>query len=229
MHDGYERYAVYWIPQRGSALAEFGCAWTGWCADGAQRQAPPKPFQSLGEAGSLARQGLHACLAGPFRLRRGFSLWGLQRAVEAVAAATPVLSLGALSPVVVRQGLALGLPETHEGVETLLQRLGQALAAVAYKTEPIGAFRMDLLSRDGTRTVHAASKVLEPYLAPLLRRRQAMTDIALVGETGADRPWRVIERYGLARDAATATSVPQGMDCAGPSLLAPLDMADTAV
>lgn len=229
MQGDYVRYAIYWIPQRGTALAEFGCAWTGWCAEGAHPQPQTKAFARAGTPGALAQHGLHAALAAPFRLKKGHSLWGLERAVEAVAAATRVMRLPMLE-LTGGDDLMLTLGQRSEQMTTLIARLERALAPMAEGgTHRVGAFRVPLTMPGGTRTADTARAVLEPFLGAILNRRQAVTDLAMMGYPGGGRPWRVLERYALARAEAPETAGPAGMACAGPALIAPLDEADIAV
>ncbi|MFN3614080.1 MAG: phosphonate metabolism protein, partial [Rubrimonas sp.] len=71
---GYARYAIYYAPEPGSALARAGAAWLG--ADPAG--APPPPIEPAGLprpraelVSRAARYGLHATLKAPFRLAPG--------------------------------------------------------------------------------------------------------------------------------------------------------------
>lgn len=103
----YRRYAVYWAPKRGSALARFGTEWLGWDAEeGMARPHPevpglPAPAEVLTRA--PRRYGFHATLKAPFRLRDGQSAETLAGAVAALAAAQapfhlPELEIAALGP-----------------------------------------------------------------------------------------------------------------------------------
>lgn len=230
MQSDYDRYAIYWIPQRGTALAEFGCAWTGWCADGAQRQPFAKAFQKTGDPGGLAQTGLHAPLTAPFELHRGHSLWGLQRVIEGVAAATQIIPLPRLTLIEAHGALTLGARSMAPALERMLTGLHQSVKALCKGAPaPVRHFQIPLTLRGGTRSAEAARPVLAPFLDPILRRPQALTDVALMGDPGGDRPWRVIERFALARAVARVEGGPAGMACAGPSLIAPLEVAGIAV
>ncbi len=95
----FERYAVYWAPEAGSPLAEFGAAWLGWDAD-TSTDAPrlniaglPAPIEDL--TASARRYGFHATLKPPFRLAEGMSRAGLESTLETLAAA-PVFEAPAL-------------------------------------------------------------------------------------------------------------------------------------
>lgn len=72
----FERYAIYWAPDAGSALAEFGTRWLG----GDPETGMPAPLcDGFGLDGDLVeratrsprRYGLHATIKAPFRLAPG--------------------------------------------------------------------------------------------------------------------------------------------------------------
>jgi hypothetical protein len=77
------RYAIYFTPQPGTALAAFGRSWFGRANDGATLQA----FSDAGFAGTGFAKitsvpgrytGLHALFKAPFALRDGFALEALK-------------------------------------------------------------------------------------------------------------------------------------------------------
>ncbi|MEM1384437.1 MAG: DUF1045 domain-containing protein [Pseudomonadota bacterium] len=76
--DGYARYAVFWAPPKGSALAKIGAAWLGWDAEA--RAAPPRQRLDLPDGiaaetitAAPRRYGLHATLKPPIRLAEGLT------------------------------------------------------------------------------------------------------------------------------------------------------------
>lgn len=99
MLDGYARYAVYYAPPAGSALAFAGAAWLG-CDP--QHGAPharlevddlPAPRDDL--VRRAARYGLHGTLKAPFRLNEGMEVSALDAAIGALAEAhAPVAAPG---------------------------------------------------------------------------------------------------------------------------------------
>ncbi|GMG83372.1 DUF1045 domain-containing protein [Paralimibaculum aggregatum] len=96
--DGYERYAVYWAPAPGSALAEAGADWLGWDPAACQPRPQSEAQAALTEA--PRRYGFHATLKPPFRLNRGTHPADLDAALAALAAeiapvAAPPLALDA--------------------------------------------------------------------------------------------------------------------------------------
>jgi len=99
MLDGCARYAVYYAPPKGSALAFAGAAWLG---HDPERGAPharlevddlPAPRADL--VRRAARYGLHGTLKAPFRLNEGMDVAALDEAITALAAAhAPVAAPG---------------------------------------------------------------------------------------------------------------------------------------
>ncbi len=87
MTDAYERYAVYWAPERGSALAAFGANWLGWdvetASDAPRMQVDGLPAPIVDLTVAPRRYGFHATLKPPFRLAEGCDRAGLEQAVEA--------------------------------------------------------------------------------------------------------------------------------------------------
>lgn len=84
-------------------------------------------------------------------------------------------------------------------------------------------FRLPLTDRMDPAAAAEIIAELEPFLADMLARPQTVADLALVGDPGRGRPWRLLERYALDGEVVRRdTPLPAGMDCRGPSLLAPL-------
>ncbi len=101
------RYAVYFAPPPGSALAEFGAVWLGRdCADGTARAQPAvdglSPTRLAEITTSPRHYGFHGTLKPPFALADGCCEADLLAAVAAFAAAragfdAPPLRVAALS------------------------------------------------------------------------------------------------------------------------------------
>lgn len=72
------RYAIYYLPERESALAEFGASWLGWdvsageAIDHPQLSGLPGPISVLTDA--PRKYGFHATLKAPFYLAPGKTL-----------------------------------------------------------------------------------------------------------------------------------------------------------
>lgn len=103
----YQRYAVYWTPERGSALARFGAEWLGWDAEeGVAPRHPDVPGLPVPAAELTAvprHYGFHATLKAPFRLRAGETAHDLANLVATLAAEEkafmlPQLEIAALGP-----------------------------------------------------------------------------------------------------------------------------------
>jgi len=86
----HRRYAVYYAPPAGGALAGFGAAWLGWDAATGTEAAGlalaglPRPRSEL--AAAPRRYGFHATLKAPFRLAPGAAPHRLLRGLQGVAA-----------------------------------------------------------------------------------------------------------------------------------------------
>jgi putative phosphonate metabolism protein len=105
--EGYRRYAVYYAPEPGTALADFGAAWLGWDAEAVAERAHPDvpglPRPAADITAAPRRYGFHGTLKAPFRLRPDVGPEDLDHAVAALAAgepafALPPLRLAALGP-----------------------------------------------------------------------------------------------------------------------------------
>lgn len=87
----WPRYAIYYAPAPGSALAELGAGWLGRdCATGDERplaEVPGVSAERLAEITESARgYGFHATLKAPFHLKAGRSLGELEAAATTFAA-----------------------------------------------------------------------------------------------------------------------------------------------
>ncbi|HET7408896.1 MAG TPA: DUF1045 domain-containing protein [Paracoccaceae bacterium] len=147
----FRRYAVYWAPPAGSALAGFGAAWLGWDADGGRAvphpEAPGLPAPVAEFTAKPRRYGFHATLKAPFRLR----------AADERAAL----------PVVARLVAAKVAP--FEAPPLALKRIGRFIALVpSGACEPLSA-----LADHCVETFHDFAA--EPPEAELDRRRPGLT------------------------------------------------------
>ncbi len=79
MTERFQRYAIYWTPEPGSALADFGARWFG---AGAETFGLP-PELAGRAARNPAKYSLHATLKAPFRLREGTSERELREELDA--------------------------------------------------------------------------------------------------------------------------------------------------
>lgn len=98
------RYAVYYVPPKGSALADFGNGWLGYDLEsGARLRQPALDGVDLGEVTEEPRRyGFHATLKAPFRLAAGASDADVLACAQTFAAgsrqaAAPRLALAAIA------------------------------------------------------------------------------------------------------------------------------------
>lgn len=102
----HQRYAVYYAPPAGSALARLGAAWLGRDAEtgvetgvetGAEPARPAAGGPALADLTAAPRRyGLHATLKPPMRLAEGRGLDDLLAAARALAAGLAPVELGRL-------------------------------------------------------------------------------------------------------------------------------------
>lgn len=244
----YESYAIWWAPRPGTGLAQFGAEWTGWCADrgvvSAGRRAAVSRVAGRCVPGSLGSRGLHASVRSPFRLGPGCSSWALEDALADVAERTEAIRLPSLELTVFDGRVALALSQPDGALSRLVAAVADAVRPFAlplpYAAEPDGApqpgggddaslerFHLPLTDRLDLGRAFEIVAHLGPRLAPILGRRQRIDDLALVGDPGGGRPWRVLQRHALAGETSRRDGrVPAGMAWRGPSLLTPLAGVD---
>ena len=115
------RYALYYAPPPGAALAEFGARWLGRDPDGAEAPALPELARVTADEWRRAvaaprRYGFHATLKAPFRLAEGRDEQSLLDALEDFCRArgpTPVgkLALRVLAGFLVLAPMEVGEPD----------------------------------------------------------------------------------------------------------------------
>ena len=87
------RYAVYYAPEAGSRLSDFGAQWLGWDADTGRRVAHPRfanlprPVAQL--TATPRKYGFHGTLKPPFKLAKGTTVASLQEHLESFAVQQP--------------------------------------------------------------------------------------------------------------------------------------------
>ncbi len=87
----FRRYALFWAPPRGSALARFGASWLGWDAEAGELvphpEVPRLPLPVAEITATPRRYGFHGTLKPPFRLAEGANVAGLDAAAAAAGGA----------------------------------------------------------------------------------------------------------------------------------------------
>ncbi|MEM6662325.1 MAG: hypothetical protein AAF666_09130 [Pseudomonadota bacterium] len=243
MHNNWKRFAVYWIPRFGTDLAAFGRGWTGWCAElGAPASDEAARALVAGHPGSLwsiSRHGLHAPICEPFKLAKGRSLWRLEHHLRSVAENAAAIPLPRFQ-VTVRTGrVVLALERTSERLEELQGRVKDAVHLVGRRKAarpsratacPTGGialepsevhpdrlvcpFDMPLTDQIEASAAYDLAADLYPQLSKILTLPQRVSDLALMGDPGGGRPWRLIQRYRLiGGDKVSVGKGPTGMYC----------------
>lgn len=241
----YDSYAIWWVPRPGTALGQFGAEWTGWCADrGVISSDPASAGDGPATARWLALRGLHASLGAPFRLAPGRSCWALEDALAELGERNEPILLPALKLTFFDGCVALALARPERAVAALAAAVAEAVGPFALplpRPAPGGEpdaggvgdpacpttspdrLHLPLTDRLDPGHAYAVAVELEGRLAPVLTRRQRIADLALVGDPGGGRPWRLLQRHPLSGEPARRDArVPDGMAWRGPSLLAPL-------
>ncbi len=98
----FRRYALFWAPPRGSALARFGASWLGWDAEASELvphpETPRLPVPVAEITATPRRYGFHGTLKPPFRLAEGAGFTGLDATAAALAGRTAPFLAPALEP-----------------------------------------------------------------------------------------------------------------------------------
>lgn len=240
----FERYAVCWVPASSDPLARFGAHWTGWCADRGEYR--PRfdggslGFDPAGITTRIRRHGFHGIIRAPFALRPGASIFALERALEGIAEESVRLRLPGLRLGVVGGRVSLIPRDPVRAVSELISGVAQATARLtrgeAVRAPPESSRRgarndhvVQLVAADPHR-FHApltdplplgvafdVAERLRPVLDPILAEPRLLDAIALVGDPGGDRPFRLLQRYELRlHPARRATRV---LPCRGPHVL----------
>ena len=118
------RFAIYWAPPRGAALAEIGEAWLGRSAESDGSLARPHlPGFGANELEAATaeprRYGLHATLKPPFRLAEGGSVAALEAALDDFARRQPSVIAPALQLKRIGRFLALVPGARTRALDTL--------------------------------------------------------------------------------------------------------------
>ncbi len=255
MHDDYEEFAIHWVPQQGSLLAEFGVGWTGWCAERGMRSNQPEyRWMRRGRPevpGTTALHGLHAPLKAPFRLAKGRSAWALDHDLIALAQSFPMVRLPRFELCVHDGRVVLSLARPCRSALSLIRSLetvvrpfeaepgylqysgslgvaGVDLPGMAAWTDfegtSVSRFHVPLSDRMELDRAFDIVDTLTEHLSQVLREPHLLGDLALMGNPGRGRPWRLVERYALSDEPMPRqVPVPSGMACNGPDLIAPLN------
>ena len=228
MTGDYRRFAVYAMPE--GALLAAGAAWLGW--DSASGQVPDRPeVPGLPDAAATLtatprKYGFHGTVKPPFRLAPGVDAQALARAVEALCARLPAVTVdrlevrrlggfvamvpaapcAALADLAARVVADLDLFRAPLTEAELARRRKSGLSprqeallaqwGYPYVMEEF-RFHMTLTGNLGAEAAEAARGVLAAHFAPLLARAFVLDSLCLMGEDAAGR-FHLIHRYPLA-------------------------------
>ena len=244
-----ERYAVYWVPQYGHPMGEFGAKWTGWCTENG---VPHRRFDAAAIGLPLAaltretaRHGIHGVICAPFRLAQDRSPWMLQQALEGLAECVARVQMPRFKIALVDDRLALVPEVTCMGLVQLCSKVQDCIGDFVCKDPggfvaprrnelplPSRTDCRDLPVLDGDRFFlpltdpvspghcHELVEKLRGLLAPLMTQSFRIGDIALMCDCGHGRPLQLLHRYGLHRQPPTAANL--ALPAQGPTLYAPL-------
>ena len=205
------RYALYWAPQEGSALARLGGAWLG-LGEGSTDAGPPPPIPGF-DASQIhkltaepRRYGLHATLKPPFALAEGTDLSSLRQALAAFTASQASVMLPALDALaadcVTRFDRFRAPPRPAE----LARRRAAALSPVEEShllrwgyPYVLDHFRFHV-TLTGPLDPAEAERLMPPLIRvfePVTRAPVTLADIALFHEPAPGAPFRLVERFAL--------------------------------
>lgn len=229
----YERFSVAWVPVPGTALADFGAAWTGWCPVTGEPVAPRPAWRELREAAKVAhypgRQGLRMPLTAPFTLKEGISRWALESMLEEFAAQHASVHVARPVARIINDRVMFLPSEPNPQLNRLMPELHDLVSSLG-TPEPAPVPRRFALPLTGVVAPRVASRiqaVLKPHLDGIVGTSPMIASVSLMGDLGEGKAWRMLDRYPLTGFADPRADQPAGMACAGPDLLAPISGTDT--
>ena len=127
----FTRYAIYYTPEPGTPLAEFGATWLGWdSAAGVARGQPSTNGLDVAQITATPRKyGFHGTIKPPFRLAEGMTAQGLADAVAVLCADAAPVTLEGLELARLGRFLALVPSGDASALGTLAARAVQELDA----------------------------------------------------------------------------------------------------
>ncbi len=216
----FERYAVYFAPRKGTALAALGERWLGLDSLTGDKQPMPSPGVS-----APRRYGFHATLKAPMRLARGIALPDLLDEVSKLSHVLHPVELGTMSPR--RLGSFLALMPKRETYPCISNLAWSCVRSLDHLRAPLSP---EDISRRAGLSDSEMQNLLQwgyPYVSDqfrfhmtltsslqedeLLRAGKAFLDIAgdaldepvivdalsVFGDPGAPQTFRLIERFDL--------------------------------
>ncbi|MEM6825261.1 MAG: DUF1045 domain-containing protein [Pseudomonadota bacterium] len=225
MNSGFQRYAVYYLPED-ARLVRFGSAWLGWDIEsGAMVEQPVVKGADIQAATVTPRRyGFHGTLKPPFRLSKDRTAAELEAAVASFAALRSPVAVAGLELDNLGQFLALvptGETSCLSGLAFEAVRVLDDFRAPAFASElqrrrargltpqedemlrtwgypyvgPEFRFHLTLSGRSDPDTLLALKRTATRLLPPL-PQPYPIASISLVGERG-DGNFQLIQRYDL--------------------------------
>ncbi len=223
----FARYAIYYTPQPGSALASFGRSWFGRANDGATLQA----FSASGLPGSGFAKipatpgrytGLHALLRAPFTLRDDLGLDTLKSRLVSFAARREAVETGPLTLARAGRYLVLRPVEPRPALDGLAAQCVRAFEEFAAEDHAsddnrhLSDYQRVLLRSFGHPPVTSeyrfsialagpldaahlerVSQALWPVMEEICATGVTVDGLSLFGDSGGRTPMRLLGRYGL--------------------------------
>ena len=221
------RFAIYYTPQPGSALASFGRSWFGRANDGATLQA----FSASGLPGSGFAKipatpgrytGLHALLRAPFTLRDDLGLDTLKSRLVSFAARREAVETGPLTLARAGRYLVLRPVEPRPALDGLAAQCVRAFEEFAAEDRAsddnrhlsdyqrvllrsfghppvMSEYRFSIALAGPLDAAHLerVSQALWPVMEEICATGVTVDGLSLFGDSGGRTPMRLIGRYGL--------------------------------
>ncbi|MBO6827434.1 MAG: DUF1045 domain-containing protein [Sneathiella sp.] len=129
---GYERYAIYYAPEAGSALGAFGNSWLGFDPQTGEKLSRPVDTNCTDTGlekltSDPARYGFHGTLKPPFALHLDYSIFDLDQALQDLAQELAPIVTGPLSLKQIGQFLCLCPTTPFDGLNNLAAAIVQKL------------------------------------------------------------------------------------------------------
>ena len=223
MRERFQRFAIYWTPAPGTAMAEFGALWFGGCDTFGL---PPELAARAKIAPAV--YGLHATFKAPFPLKEDVAPEALCDALDDFCASRSAPPAGGLILGHHQHYLTLMLDGNQAAIdwlaaecvtqfdrfraapdeendsrrelnglspqeEAFLKEFGYPYVLSAFR------FHISLAGPLDSAELDAIAKTLEPHLAPFMRGPFQMMDLSLLGEPRRGGVFEVISRHRYGR------------------------------
>ena len=191
------RYAIFFSPEDGSELAEFGRRVLGREADGSPALASPTDYPDRQQAATFSKvpshYGFHATLKAPFTLATSHSVDELLQSVEGLASSQHPIAMAGLELCQMSDFMALAFAQQVETIKALAQQCVQVLEPLRAPLTP-----EDLLRRAPEKLTPRQQEYLHlygyPYVMDEFRFHMTLTghlsaEDKIAGEPAAYIDW----------------------------------------